>query len=231
MRPHSGRWATDFHRAKIASMHQPRSGFTTGSRYAFTMPPILLWDVMDTIVVDPFVTAMPEFLGISFDVLLRDKHATAWIEFETGALTEEQFAAKFFADGRGIDGHGLLEHMRSHYRFVDGIELLLRDLNAQRTPMHVLSNYPCWYRVIEQQLELSRYLPWTFVSCDTGLRKPDPATFAHAASFLGVTPSECVLIDDRRRNCDGAASIGMAAVHFTGDASSLRSTLVDLGAL
>lgn len=195
------------------------------------MPPILLWDVMDTIVRDPFATAMPEFLGMSFETLLRDKHPTAWIEFEIGALTQTQFAAKFFADGRGIDGAGLIDHMRTHYRYIDGVEALLSELNARGTDMHVLSNYPCWYRVIEEQLALSRFLPWTFVSCHTGLRKPDPECFAHAARALGVEPRDCVLIDDRRRNCEGAASIGMNALHFQGDVVALRQQLNQHGAL
>lgn len=195
------------------------------------MRPTLLWDVMDTLVVDPFVTAMPEFLEISFDALLRDKHPTAWIEFETGVLSEDQFAAKFYADGRGIDGRGLIEHMRGHYRYVPGIEELLGELNQRATAMHTLSNYPCWYRVIEEQLSLSRYMPWTFVSCLTGLRKPDPETFTHAARTLGVAPGDCVLIDDRRRNCEGAAAVGMPSVHFTGDVAALRSALIEAGAL
>lgn len=196
-----------------------------------TMPPILLWDAMDTIVRDPFATAMPEFLQTSFEDLLRDKHPTAWIEFETGALTQDQFAAKFFADGRGIDGAGLLNHMRPHYRYIDGIEPLLADLRERGTDMHVLSNYPCWYRTIEEQLGISRYLPWTFVSCETGLRKPDPECFAHAARQLNVTPDNCILIDDRRRNCHGAESIGMRSVHFEGDTDQLRDTLRTYGAL
>ncbi len=195
------------------------------------MPPILLWDVMDTIVRDPFMTAMPEFLGVSFETLLRDKHPTAWVEFETGSLTEDQFAAKFFADGRGIDGRGLLEHMRGHYRFIEGVEALLGELKARGVAMHVLSNYPCWYRVIEVELRLSRYLPWSFVSCETGLRKPDPECFAHAARSLGVPPRDCVLIDDRRRNCAGAGAIGMDSVLFRGDVAELRGLLSQRGLL
>jgi HAD superfamily hydrolase (TIGR01509 family) len=192
---------------------------------------ILLWDVMDTIVRDPFMTAMPEFLGVGFETLLRDKHPTAWVEFETGALSEDQFAAKFFADGRGIDGRGLLQHMRAHYRYIEGIEPLLGELKARGVAMHVLSNYPCWYRVIEAELALSRYLPWSFVSCETGLRKPDPACFAHAARTLNVPPSDCVLIDDRRRNCAGAGSIGMDSVLFSGDVTALRAELARRGLL
>jgi hypothetical protein len=36
--------------------------------------------------------------------------------------------------------------------------------------MHVVSNYPVWFQWIEEKLELSRYLEWTFISC-TGTMK------------------------------------------------------------
>jgi hypothetical protein len=39
------------------------------------------------------------------------KHPTAWVEFETGAITEQQLLAKFFTDGRSFDGPGLVQHM------------------------------------------------------------------------------------------------------------------------
>jgi len=31
--------------------------------------------------------------------------------------------------------------------------------------VHALSNYPCWYHIIEEKLQLSRFLSWTFISC------------------------------------------------------------------
>jgi HAD superfamily hydrolase (TIGR01509 family) len=195
------------------------------------MPMVLLWDVMDTIVRDPFRTAMPEYLGITFEALLREKHPTAWVDFETGLLDEVEFGARFYADGRGIDAAGLLRHIRRHYRFIDGIEPLLAELRARDVAMHVLSNYPCWYRAIEEETGLSRYMPWTFVSCHTGLRKPDPRCFMQAVRSLGVDASECVLIDDRRTNCDGARAVGMQALCFQGDVAQLRERFSMLGVL
>lgn len=193
------------------------------------MTKVLLWDVMDTIVRDPFRSAMPEYLGITFEAMLRDKHPTAWVDFETGLLDEAQFGARFYADGRGIDAGGLLRHIRRHYRYLDGVEPLLAELRAQGVAMHVLSNYPCWYRAIEEETGLSRYVPWTFVSCHTGLRKPDTRCFMHVIRALGVAASDCVLIDDRSTNCDGARAVGMEALRFDGDVASLREGLSLLG--
>ena len=61
-----------------------------------------------------------------------------------------------------------------------------------------------WYREIEQKLELSRYAPWTIVSCETGLRKPDIRAYQNACRLLDVAAEQCLFVDDRTKNCRGA---------------------------
>lgn len=72
---------------------------------------VLVFDVMDTIVFDPFYTQMASFFGLTFKELLAAKHPTAWVEFEKGLIDEREFYSKFFADGRNCDGSGLRDHM------------------------------------------------------------------------------------------------------------------------
>ncbi|KAA8538920.1 hypothetical protein F0562_025612 [Nyssa sinensis] len=50
--------------------------------------PILLFDVMDTIVRDPFYQDVPAFFRMSLKELIECKHPTAWIEFEKGLINE-----------------------------------------------------------------------------------------------------------------------------------------------
>jgi putative hydrolase of the HAD superfamily len=84
--------------------------------------------------------------------------------------------------------------------------------------------------MIEEALALSRYVPWSFVSCDTGVRKPDPRAFLGPARSLGRPPAELVLVDDRAANCEAARAAGLDAIHFT-DASSLADALATRGLL
>ena len=44
--------------------------------------------------------------------LLQQKHPSAWVEFETGQLSEEELGGKFFADGREFDYQGSYPHNR-----------------------------------------------------------------------------------------------------------------------
>ena len=43
---------------------------------------------------------------------------------------------------------------------------LLQQLKDNGVPMHAVTNYPVWYHLIEDKLQLSRYMPWTFASCE-----------------------------------------------------------------
>ena len=177
-------------------------------------PPVLLLDVMGTLVHDPFFDEMPAFFGMSQRELIDRKHPDAWVRFEHGELTEGQMLASFFADGRAFD-HGAFERVvRAAYRYLDGIEPLLAALRDCGVSMHAMSNYPVWYRWIEASLGLSRYLPWTFVSCETGLRKPAAAAYENAAATLGVPPSRCLFVDDREGNVAAARAVGMRALRF-----------------
>ena len=96
--------------------------------------------------------------------------------------------------------------------------------------MHALSNYPVWYKMIEESLHISRYVDWTFVSCRTGLRKPEPQAYLSAAKSLGVAPAQCVFIDDRQENVRPAEELGMRGILCT-TAVNLRRDLIKLDLL
>ncbi|KAK6243832.1 hypothetical protein QUC31_010241 [Theobroma cacao] len=133
--------------------------------------PILLFDIMDTIVRDPFYHDIPAFFRMSFKELIECKHPTAWIEFENGVINEEELAGKFFKDGRPFDLEGLKNCMRRGYSYIDGIEQLLQALKQNNYEMHAFTNYPIWYKIIEDKLNISNYLSWTFCSCMYGTFK------------------------------------------------------------
>jgi HAD superfamily hydrolase (TIGR01509 family) len=194
-------------------------------------PQVILWDVMDTLVVDPFRHAMPAFFGMTLAEMIRLKLPSAWGRFERSELGEEAFLASFFADGRAYDKAGFKAAIRSAYRWIDGVEPLLARLHERGVEMHALSNYPEWYRWIEERLELSRYVRWSFVSCETALRKPDPRAFRGALLALGREPAECLFIDDRADNCEAARALGLHVLHFTGDVPALETELAHHGLL
>ena len=193
-------------------------------------PRVLLLDVMGTLVSEPFEVDVPRFFGVTLADLYGLLTPGLWVDFEKNLVDETTFLQNFFADRRAYDHHGLKTCLYHSYQFLDGIEAVLGELKAAGARMHLLSNYPRWYTLIEEKLALSRYAPWSFVSCDTGVRKPDADAYLGAASALGVRPDACVFVDDRAKNCAAARALGMRALHFE-NASRLRADLVKVGVL
>lgn len=186
----------------------------------------MLFDVMGTLVHDPFFDEMPAFFGLSFDALLKATHPTAWVEFELAARSESSFLRDFFADGRQFDHQGFLACVRDAYRWLVGMDGLLGELKERGHEMHAFSNYPVWYQSIEERLEVSRFLRWSFVSWNTRLRKPSQDAYRHVLDSLGADPGSCVFIDDRRTNCEVASAFGIDAIEFS-NADSLRRALTE----
>lgn len=183
-----------------------------------------MFDVMETLVTEPFFTAVPQFFGMTLDELLVAKHPTSWIDFEEGRITESEYFNRFFHDGRPVDGDKLKRCMRQAYGWIDGMEELLADTRSAGYEIHAFSNYSIWYQLIDEALNLSRYLSWTFVSCATGVRKPDPRAYLGVEKALGVTPTECLFIDDRTENVEAAIRIGMDVI-LKVDSAQVRKEL------
>ena len=51
-------------------------------------------------------------------------------------------------------------------------------------------------------------------SCYVGQVKPDPAIYRTISEKYGLTPEECVFLDDNKANIDAARDFGMNGIHF-----------------
>ncbi|XP_048131153.1 flavin mononucleotide hydrolase 1, chloroplatic isoform X2 [Rhodamnia argentea] len=212
--PRSPRMASTFsNNCKSTSFAPPSPSHADRRR------PILLFDIMDTIVRDPFYQDVPAFFGMPLKELIECKHPTSWIEFEEGVIDEVRYypcrwnwrenSSKMeglwiWKVGDYITSHyiifvaiGLKTCMRRGYSYLEGIEELLHELKENGYEMHAFTNYPIWYEMIEEKLTISRYLSWTFCSCINGKRKPNRDFYLDALQHLKVDPPSCVFIDDR----------------------------------
>ena len=60
--------------------------------------------------------------------------------------------------------------------------------------------------------------------------KPEPAIYRYVTNALGVSPSDCLLIDDGLANVEGARLTGWDAIHFA-SGQDLRRQLVARGVI
>lgn len=51
-------------------------------------------------------------------------------------------------------------------------------------------------------------------SCEIGINKPDSRIYDICLRKIGISPQECLFIDDSLQNVEGAMASGMKAIHF-----------------
>ena len=66
-------------------------------------------------------------------------------------------------------------------------------------------------------------------SSKVGVRKPEPAFYELACRELGVTPGECVFLDDLGINLKPAAAMGMTTIKVTSSAQAIADLETVLG--
>lgn len=71
-----------------------------------------------------------------------------------------------------------------------------------------------WINDFFSEHDLHDLFDEVILSNEEGITKPNPLIFERAAERLGLFPDECVMIDDRLENCQGAEAVGMKAIEF-----------------
>jgi putative hydrolase of the HAD superfamily len=62
--------------------------------------------------------------------------------------------------------------------------------------------------------KLESYFEKMYLSCEIGLRKPDPAIFTHVCEEQGLNPEKTLFIDDSPQHVEGAKAAGLKTVHL-----------------
>lgn len=189
-------------------------------------PPVLVADVLGTLVKDPFYHGMSRFFGFkTFEEFLDAKTPHLWVDFELGKFDETQVASNFFKDGTPVDLSGLKQFLKEKYDLLPGVPEMLKAFQTANIPVHLCTNYPVWAYLIEDTLHLtSRFgVKWTFISGEEGVRKPDKEAYLRVAHKANIPPSQCIFLDDRKENCLGSLQAGyLAAVHFKNAEDAFR---------
>ncbi|KAI1696973.1 haloacid dehalogenase-like hydrolase domain-containing protein [Ditylenchus destructor] len=113
-----------------------------------------------------------------------------------------------------------LENCRvEDYAYLDlHMQQLIQKLRNAGIKVGLVTNNGFWSKLKNRTLVLSDLSKFDVVleSCRLGIKKPDPQIFELAAKRLGLSPNECIFVDDTEGHCNAARTTGMAAVHVDG---------------
>lgn len=181
---------------------------------------VVCFDLMDTLVVDPFREALEAGAGMPLAELLARRDPDAWPAFESGQISEAEFVERV-VPGAAFDHEAFTRARQEGYALVPGMRGLLDELEG-RVTRWVASNYPEWIDEVLDRFGLVDQLDGVTVSCREGVCKPDPVFFERLVAQVGHPPHRCLLVDDRPGNCAAAERAGLRAHHFAGVAGLRR---------
>ncbi|HII72558.1 TPA: HAD family phosphatase [Candidatus Woesearchaeota archaeon] len=159
---------------------------------------------------------------------VRDRY---WLDSELGRMSGREFMANIVGDlGLKKDPDALVEKSCSLITVKEDVLEILKKIGATgRYKLGVISNNTFeWSDHSKNTLGLGKYFDFWLVSCDIGVKKPDPEIFDVAAKMVELEREECLLIDDKQRNIGAAASAGMKCILFK-DSEQLLEDLNSLG--
>lgn len=186
----------------------------------------IAFDVMDTLLRDPFREALEAATGRLLQELFASRDPSAYPAFERGELDEVDYWAAYGRAGIDVDPAAFHRVRRAGTHWLPGMRALVTDLDGV-VVRATASNYPHWIDELART-HLDGGFEHIVASCHLGVRKPDPGFFERLLERIGHGPEHVLFLDDRSSNVEAAAAYGLRAHRFT-DARSARAWIAAQG--
>lgn len=199
---------------------------------------IVLFDMMDTLIHEPYFDAVHRLLPASLDVktYFKWRDRDAYLAFERGEASEQAHFRQFYLSNAPAEllaqfprPERVKKELLRSLKYIAGIPDLLAWLHGRPdVRIGVASNYSVWYQDMLPRLrEIREHMHYYFYSCEMGIRKPDAGYYTMIADGLRRDfpdlPSDAIFFtDDRSENIDAARELGWSAHLMDGDTAGLR---------
>ncbi|MDX6583271.1 MAG: putative hydrolase of the superfamily [Solirubrobacterales bacterium] len=160
-------------------------------------------------------------LGRAMQAIAEHDGAHPLFELETGRMTEADFLNRVATALEPELGHRPEMHRFREIYFEAlepneaMIELMREIKNSGRRMALLTNNVREWEPVWRSMLPVDEIFELVVDSGFVGVRKPDPPIYELTVARLsGISPEQCLFVDDVLVNIEAASAIGMIAVHF-----------------
>ncbi len=161
-----------------------------------------------------------------WDLLRREFHApvnvealffgpgSPWPECRTGALDYSEYMRRV-AEQLGMDP-GLLAELADRHEWMLNQPMAEWTRGVRRRGLEVIlvSNADLTLEARLRSFGLDDVFDAVVNSARVGAAKPDPDIYRRALELTASSPSECLFVDDREKNCAAARELGMEALVF-----------------
>jgi putative hydrolase of the HAD superfamily len=159
------------------------------------------------------------------------RHELANPAWERGEISLEEYLERtIFYNQRTFSPRGFADFMYAQSRLLpESLEFVRGIARSRQYLMAVINNEAAEinaYRI--QRFGLRDIFAAFFSSCYVGLRKPDVGIYQMALRVMQRNADECIFVDDRAENVEGARKAGMNGIHFQ-NVAQFSSELKNLG--
>lgn len=196
--------------------------------------PLLAWDIGGVLLSNGWdlehrVAAARE-LGLE-SAALEARHVAVQDAFERGRMTMDEYLDfTIFYEPRSFTRESMRDYIFACSQpHPETLAFASRLAAGRKYRMVTLNNESI--ELNEHRLQRFGLRPWFeafFTSGYTGLRKPDPATYAQVCAVLQRPPDEIVFIDDRPENVEAAARFGLRTIRYL-NLPQLKRELANFG--
>jgi len=136
-------------------------------------------------------------------------------DFETGALSEEDFSKQFAqrlseVSGREIAHEGIVGRLFKGMSLEDSMFDAVREVRKAGLKTGLLSN--SWGTTTYPLDLINSVFDTIVISGEVGMRKPQVEIFHLTTDKLGLAPERCVFVDDHSGHLKTALDIGMTTI-------------------
>jgi epoxide hydrolase-like predicted phosphatase len=176
-------------------------------------------------------------LGSAMHAIAERDGAHPLFELETGRMSERDFLERTAAALEPLLGHRPEMHRFKEIYF-DALDPnqpmidLMRVIKGRGYRMALLTNNVReWEPLWRSMLAVDELFDLVVDSAFVGMRKPDPPIYELTVKRLGegITPGECLFVDDVLVNVEAAQELGMSTVHFRENVQAIAEIEVALG--
>jgi epoxide hydrolase-like predicted phosphatase len=170
------------------------------------------WADEEEVELDQFAAVMREWLG-------QEGEVESWVNpvhaLERGEMEVPDFERRLAESlsrrlGKPINSSDLLVRLFAHFTHAHDMTALVRRAKSLGVQTALLSN--SWGNVYPDHL-FDGMFDVVVISGDVGMRKPEERIYRYTLENLGLSPSECVFVDDLVHNVRAALDLGMAGIH------------------
>ena len=160
---------------------------------------------------------------------INEDNSQTWADFNRGLITTQDISKLF-----GKEYAEILFKELPKYLFIleDGIEIL-NKVKEKGYKTYILSNFP--KEVFESANIVNNYEQYfinkfdgAIISYNIGKIKPEPEIYQALLDKYNLNPKECLFIDDKKINIDGAKHLGIDGI-VCNNHDQLNSDLIKKG--